>query len=158
MITKWIARHGARQRGKRPQRQGASGSGTKPEATDTPRGPRAHNIEEDRSQRQPQRPGQGQPHQGQGSRSEQQGSGPSDQGADAAKKKPWWKFWGGSKGTATDDGFEVPDDVRSAILLVQLSTLNDTDATDSGSRPISSRVLRKAMLKPAARGLASMSW
>ena len=32
---------------------------------------------------------------------------------DAAKKKPWWKFWGGSStGGGSDEGFEVPDDVR----------------------------------------------
>ena len=43
-------------------------------------------------------------------------------------------------------------------IPVQLITLNDTDATDSGSRPISSKVSRKPMSRPVARGLASMSW
>ena len=30
---------------------------------------------------------------------------------DARKKKPWWKFWGSSKGPSSEEGFEVPDDV-----------------------------------------------
>ena len=30
----------------------------------------------------------------------------------ARKKKPWWKFWASSKGSGSEEGFEVPDDVR----------------------------------------------
>ena len=41
---------------------------------------------------------------------------------DAAKKKPWWKFWAKSSATGADDGFEVPDDVCFPHLADQLHT------------------------------------
>ena len=37
----------------------------------------------------------------------------------AGRKKPWWKFWArSSKAGASDDGFEVPDDVRCSFSIL----------------------------------------
>ncbi len=36
----------------------------------------------------------------------------------ARKKKPWWKFWSGGKGSSSEEGFEVPDDVCMLLSLL----------------------------------------